>query len=270
MPGLRARRALLTRLAPRPPSAPLALLAVVSLLVNAACAGDDAADARRSDEAVGGAEPGPGAEAAADRGVLEPGGARRVMGEFLVGPDRRDFLPCEGGADYWVDGPALADLMTLFDDLTLGVEPYESIFVDLTAHVDPPPGSGSGASLAGTVLAMEVHRASFEGTCRSTDADITAVGRGNEPFWQLRSTRDGVRFETPEGGWDWNAEPLRPSPEGWVLTGATHLGAPFTLTLALGGCRDTMADAWFHLSSALDVDGRLYEGCGWLGPAADG
>jgi uncharacterized membrane protein len=249
----------------------LAPLVLASLVASAACGEQDTADGPPPEAAPGGAAVGTdagAADGAGERGLLEPGGARRITGEFLVGPDRRDFLPCEGGSDYWVDGPALTDLMTLVEELTLGIEPYESIFVDLTAHVDPPPSSGPGASLAGTVLAMEVHRASFEGSCRSTDADIAAVGRGNEPFWQLRATRDGVRFETPEGGWDWSAEPLRPSPEGWVLTGTTHLGAPFTLTLEMGGCRDTMADAWYHLSSALNVDGRLYEGCGWLGPAA--
>lgn len=235
-----------------------------ALLVLAACGGGE------PDEA----EPAPGAEppaaASTAQGLLPADGVHRVTGEFLVGTDRRDFLPCEGGAEYWVDGPALPDLMAIFQELTPGIEPYEAVFVDVLADMDPPPASGPGASLAGTVLVLELRRAAFEGaSCRSADSAVVAEARGNEPFWRLEALADGVRFETPEGGWDWEALPLAPSPEGWTLQGTTHLGESFTLTLELGGCQDSMSGAWFHLGSVLAVGDRRYEGCGWLGPAAE-
>jgi uncharacterized membrane protein len=124
--------------------------------------------------------------------------------------------------------------------------------------------------LAGTVLVLEIRRAAWEGAaCRSVDATVVAAARGNEPFWSLEATPGGVRFETPEGGWDWSWDSLDPSPEGWTARGTSHLGEPFTLTLELGGCRDSMSGAWFHLASTLEVGGRRFEGCGWLGPAGE-
>jgi putative lipoprotein len=235
--------------------------------------------------ACGGADregPASGDGAAAD--TLSPGtpsgpaglltganGPVRVAGHMVFGRDRRDFQPCQGGAEYWVDGPALPDLLELHDALTPGVEPFEAVFVDVLAEVDEPPATGAGTALAGTLDVLEVRRVAWEGgSCDATAPDLVVEARGNEPFWVLEVREGGVGFATPEGEWTWQAAgPPARSPEGWRASGTTDAGEPYALTLALGGCQDSMSGAWSHLSATLVAGGREWTGCAWLGPAGE-
>jgi putative lipoprotein len=194
----------------------------------------------------------------------------RITGHVLIGTDRRDFQACAGGPEYWVDGPALPDLFELHEQITPGVEPYEAIFVDVLAEGRPAPASGAGAGLAGTIDVLEVRRAAFEGFgCRETEAGVVAAAGGNEPFWALQVRESGVTFSTPEGERSWSGAAPARSPEGWRIGGTTDAGTPFTLTLEVGGCSDSMSGAWSHLSAVLVAAEQRWEGCGWLGPAGE-
>lgn len=227
--------------------------------------------------ACGGAEPGAEAGGAADEasqagappaagaGALEPG-IQRVTGFVVIGQDRRDFQPCVGGGEYWLDGPALPEILDLHANLTPGMEPLESIFVDLLAAPGSPPESGPGAGLAGRLDALEVRRAAFEGWgCREVDRSLVVEARGNEPFWRLEVTEAASIFATPDGERAFTAGDPEPSPEGWRLTGTTDLGEPFTLVLDLTGCVDSMSGAWSHVTARLELPGQVLEGCGVLG-----
>ncbi len=205
------------------------------------------------------------AEFPAAAGALEPG-IQRVTGFVAIGQERRDFVPCAGGEPYWLDGPALPEILELHAVLTPGMEPVESIFLDLLAAPGSPPASGPGAGLAGRLDALEVRRAAFEGWgCREVDQTLVAEARGNEPFWRLEVTEAGATFATPEGERPFEAARPEPSPEGWRLTGTTDAGEPFTLVLDLTGCVDSMSGAWSHVTARLELPDRVLEGCGVLG-----
>lgn len=198
-------------------------------------------------------------------GALEPG-IQRVTGFVVIGQDRRDFRPCAGGGDYWLDGPALPEILELHANLAPGMEPLEAMFVDLLAAPGSAPDAGPGAGLAGRLDALEVRRAAFEGwACRDVDATLVVEARGNEPFWRLEVTEAGAVFSTPEAERSFESGRPEPSPEGWRLTGTTDAGEPFTLVLDLSGCVDSMSGAWSHVSARLELPSGALEGCGVLG-----
>jgi uncharacterized membrane protein len=203
---------------------------------------------------------------------LASGDIVRVTGVAVIGQDRRDFQACAGGPEYWLDGPAVQELMELHEQLTPGQEPFESVFVDMLAAGGPPPGTGPGASLAGTVDVLELRRVAYLGwSCDEDDDDLVAEASGNEPFWHLEVRGGSAVLTTPEGSpRTFSTQGLRPSPEGWMIEGASDAGQTLTLTLAIGGCQDSMSGNWTHLQATLALDDERLQGCGFLGPAGEG
>lgn len=78
----------------------------------------------------------------------------RHLGLFVAG-DFIEFEACSG-EPYSIDGPVLADLVSMRDQLVPGLEPLEAVFVDLLGTISDP---ASGPALD----AIEMRRVAYEG-----------------------------------------------------------------------------------------------------------
>jgi uncharacterized membrane protein len=83
---------------------------------------------------------------------------------------------------------------------------------------------------------------------------------GNEPFWSVIMTEDGLTVRMP-------AEPPRVVPFTTQL-GPVFLGDGLRVAFTPGLCADTMVDTMFGWSVTLEVDNRTLTGCGFEGMAA--
>jgi putative lipoprotein len=194
----------------------------------------------------------------------------RVAGSLLVGENTQEFQPCAGGPAYWLDGPLTPDVLELHAELVPGVEPFESIFLDVVADLGPPPAVGPGTSYEGSILVQRLRRAAFEGWgCDDMTADLVVEASGTEPFWQLRITETEAVFQTPDTRVVLDMGELQSDFEGFIVQGTDpELGNVF-LYLTEMVCRNAMSGALTHLGARLERGGRTLEGCGFLGPVGD-
>lgn len=235
--------------------------ALIPALILAACGGDGAPDAGA-----------PGADAlGVDAPVsVETRSAVRIAGILMVGENTAEFRPCEGGEPLWLDGPLTADLVSLHDELTPGVEPFEGIFLDVVADIDPPPASGPGTAYSGALIVELLRRAAFEGwNCGDVDPAVVVSAAGTEPFWRLQVREDGAEFATPEGTRALEMQPLEMDAEGWVLQGTDPQTGNVFVSLTERPCRNAMSGAYSHLAVEIQLGGEVLRGCGWLGAVAD-
>ena len=229
-------------------------------LVSGSCAGDSVPQ----DEAEG---PGAAAPAEAEAPVLS---RVRITGGLLVGENIQEFQPCAGGPAYWLDGPLTPDVLELHAELAPGVEPFETIFLDVVADLGPPPAVGPGTTYEGSVLVQRLRRAAFEGWgCDDMAADLVVEASGTEPFWQLRITEADAVFTTPESSVALDMGELRSDFEGFLAQGSDPEVGNVFLTLTEVVCRNAMSGALTHLTARLERGGRVYEGCAFLGPSGD-
>jgi len=141
-------------------------------------------------------------------------------------------------------------------------------------------GYGDGRVRAAVVLdgprLVEVRYAMPESgaDCREFLPDGDAVGRGNEPFWNLLVRGGDAVWTTPEnlegtafgdGVWSrpdsstWRFEARRDGVDGVEYV---------TLTLIEEVCRDTMAGGRFPFTATAEIGGERFEGCGLEGRGA--
>lgn len=196
--------------------------------------------------------------------------AVRMAGVLMLGENSSEFLPCGDGPELWLDGPLSLDLIELHDEMTPGVEPFEGIFIDVVADIDPPPATGPGRVYPGSLIVEFLRRAAFEGwNCGDVGDDVWFAADGTEPFWSLEVTEAGAVFTTPDGGARALAlGEIRMEEEGWVVPGADPESG-VEVRLIDAPCRNAMSGAFSHLMAQVTIGDVVHEGCGWFGPAAD-
>lgn len=235
-------------------------VALLALSFLAACGGEAGEDA--PDLNSGAAE--------ATQPMVELQEAVRVGGVLMVGENSAEFLPCAEGPELWLDGPLSLDLLELHDEMTPGVEPFEGIFIDVVADIDPPPATGPGRDYPGSLIVEFLRRAAFEGwNCGDIRPDVEYAAAGTEPFWSLDVTADGAIFTTPDGGArTLDLGEVEMDEEGWVVSG-TDAGAAVEVRLVDAPCRNAMSGAFSHLTAEVSIGDSTLQGCGWFGVAAD-
>ena len=207
--------------------------------------------------ACGGSE---NAESAAEAPV-EP---VRHLGLFVAG-DYVEFEACSG-LDYAIDGPVLADLVAMRDQLVPGLEPLEAVFVDLLGTINE---TNTGAALD----AIEMRRVAYEGGgCSRDDSGIFFRGLGNEPFWSVAIAEDGLSWTTPEGTTRYAHSGLRDGPRGeWIFDALdAEDRTVLTATITPEPCVDQMSGSWYHLTMRVDRGADAFRGCAYLGPEMEG
>jgi heat shock protein HslJ len=97
----------------------------------------------------------------------------------------------------------------------------------------------------------------------SIAAEETFRARGNEPFWSVEKTADGIVFRPMEG----EAVTVAPVPAprrdgGTEIFEATAGGKPFALAIADTVCTDTMSGMPFPKSVTVAIGADTFTGCG--------
>jgi len=122
------------------------------------------------------------------------------------------------------------------------------------------PFRGVGADYPGRfVVESLIHAApATEGFgCREDLSGVAFLASGQEPFWRLRVTGDGILFSTPEIP-ETAFTLVTPTPitGGWVYeAGAIELEPPsIRIRLARGRCTDSMVGSLYTWTAS--VDGR--------------
>ncbi|MEK9505370.1 COG3650 family protein [Gaopeijia maritima] len=235
-------------------------LTLLTTTLLAACGGDSGS---ADSEAVPGETP-------VAQPTVELRQAVRIAGVLMVGENSAEFLPCDQGPELWLDGPLSLDLLELHDEMTPGVEPFEGIFIDVVADIDPPPATGPGTGYPGALIVEFLRRAAFEGwNCGDVRPELEWAAAGTEPFWSLDVTADGAVFTTPDGGARTvELGEVRMDEQGWVVEGTDGAGA-VEVRLVDSPCRNAMSGAFSHLTAEISIGGSTLQGCGWFGIAAD-
>ena len=133
----------------------------------------------------------------------------------------------------------------------------------------PAPASGFGAHYDQQLSVTAVQQATTEGPgCTEEVGDIDFIAFGNEPFWQVRISPEGIVY-SKAGGADWSfpyKEPMA-SQTKRVYWGASEDGSGHRIQVAIEEkpCRDTMADAQYSFTATVMIDDRELSGCARIG-----
>ncbi len=200
----------------------------------------------------------------ADPAAEAPNEPVRHLGLFVAG-DYIEFEACSGDA-YSIDGPVLADLVSMRDQLVPGLEPLEAVFVDLL-------GTISDATSGPALDAIEMRRVAYEGGgCSRDDAGIFFRGLGNEPFWSVAIAEDGLSWTTPQGTTRYVHGGLLDGPQGeWIFDALdAEDQTVLTATITPEPCVDQMSGSWYHLTMRVDRGAEAFRGCAYRGPETEG
>lgn len=227
-------------------------------IVLAGCAPTDSADGDGSEEAL----PSVSTEITASNSLMR--------GFLVLGPEVRSIKPCDEDAELWVI--PTAEVEEVYESLS--GEAYDAIFIEADAVVGPAPASGFGADYSGLVTIRSLRRAepSSEGFgCEESVDAFEFRATGQEPFWHLRVTPDGLLLSTPLiPSTVFEATPASMAAGGWEYTSESSGPEALAITAIFreGRCSDTMTGAVFSWTAELDIGGEQLRGCAWEGALA--
>lgn len=200
---------------------------------------------------------------------VEPAG--QVVSGFAVhGHEVRAFRPCDTDEEVWAVDPS-GLLWELHGDLALHREPYEEVFAIVEGYMGPAPEEGFGAEYAATLEIAGVLYMAREGMrCNVDLSSFRYRAFGNEPFWSVRVSGDGIVLKTPASDdlvWpDFTAREV----DGGALLTADGTAGPLELHVTAEPCRDSMSGAYYAYSARLRLGGKEFTGCVLKGSAPPG
>jgi putative lipoprotein len=182
-----------------------------------------------------------------------PAAPMRLRGAAVMGKDGYGITPCGDAVQKIVtfDGGAQTYMDEFFKN---GAKEF---FVDGWATVDAD----------GTAHFTTIERADVQGTCDEKDLSMSLFrARGNEPFWNVDVTPQGVTLQRPDQP-DLKADfaPLEKTADG----GRKFASEAFTLTLTPGFCHDGMSEATYGWNATVTAGADTLKGCGFAGLVAE-
>ncbi len=187
-------------------------------------------------------------------------------GHVVFGHEVRRLRPCGTEDALWTTD-ASGVLWTLHQELAPRGEPYGEVFAVVSGSLGPPRAEGFGADYAGELVVREILYVTLEGFDCETDWDTFSYrAYGNEPFWTVEVSRDGIRLTRPGNHpQTWSRVQEHRSEAVIRYTGFVDADVPAELTLEHAPCRDTMSGAFFGLSATLRLGSEAWTGCALLG-----
>ena len=86
---------------------------------------------------------------------------------------------------------------------------------------------------------------------------------GNEPFWSVTISQEGLRFDSPEDSAGVRFPAVQPVASGDTLHWASRSDrGSINVRIWPGSCSDGMSDNQWSLSSAVRLNETTYAGCG--------
>jgi putative lipoprotein len=196
-----------------------------------------------------------------------------MVGIVAVGEGVTELQPCDGSAPVALQGPALANLVSIAERISMDTGPVATIFADLVVQ----PRTGADADIPGgygrLVDVMGVRRAAYEGFgCDGPlPSEVLLIAWGNEPFWRVEMRSDSLAelIRPEEGTQPITVGSLQQDFEGIVFTGTMEGAGTVFMELTTGTCQDGMSGALTHANAEFTVGGRRLRGCAWFGTAVD-
>jgi uncharacterized membrane protein len=220
---------------------------------------------------------GPGAVAAQGAGAKQPAAADSVpvhstgRGVLVLAADRRVLRPCGGEREFWVNDATGGDLERVYDQLAGGTG--KPLFVDVRGMLEPAPKNGAGAAYERALKVVEVRRADPAGPgCRENLRFFELRAWGEDPFWRLDITRNGMTFSS-YGAPTSVAFPYVPARRsgGETRYAAVRDGAArheIELVVRPGRCTDPRTGALTWLRVEGKLNDRALTGCAYEGERA--
>lgn len=91
------------------------------------------------------------------------------------------------------------------------------------------------------------------------------IARGNEPFWAITVTREGLRFQEPDRPEGVVGDYVSPVREGarrvWRTTLRDSVRVPLELAIEEKPCSDGMSDRTYAFAAVAKIGGRVFQGC---------
>ena len=186
-------------------------------------------------------------------------------GVVTAAGDHAIFRACDDKADLWLvdeaDG-ALTQLLTEEDASSLYVETY--------GERSPVPDTLPAArGQAGVFVMEQLLYAGVAGQmrgCEQPAADYIVAARGNEPFWSVNVTRNGMVWKQPHAPEGVAFGELQAEDaEGTVSYRASAQDLKLQLEIDATSCRDSMSGEFFAFSARATLDGKEFKGCARVG-----
>jgi uncharacterized membrane protein/heat shock protein HslJ len=172
--------------------------------------------------------------------------------------------------EYWVLDRTGGELWDIYRELTH--EPYQPLYTELRGHLGPSPTTGFGAEYEKQLTVLELRRAARETRgCEENLEGIEFRASGNEPFWNVTISRNGIMFS--ELGKPKIIFPFAPptlSGNRSIYSSRAVQPAPLGIEIIIDErrCMDSMSGEHFSFTVQVSLDGRKYLGCareGWPG-----
>jgi uncharacterized membrane protein len=226
-----------------------ALLAASIALVLAAC-GD-----RNADQAAA-----PATKPTAAPVAPPPPPPSRFRGTALMGKDGYGFTLCGDTAQQVAS--FTPDAQKALDAFLAGKE-LKEFFVDGWGSTD--------ANGRPNFTGFERLAPLEQGNCDEKDLSNSLFrARGNEPFWSVDVTPQGVKFERPDQPTvTFEYQPLEKAADGGRRFAAENSDGKLTLTLTPGACSDGMSDVAYGWNATASFGDQMLKGCGFAGLVAE-
>ena len=119
-----------------------------------------------------------------------------------VGLETRTFKICGAEAGVWVEDRSGDNLWRTYRELS--GYPGRPVFMVVRGDLGPAPASSFGSHYDQQLTVTAVQQASSEGPgCTEEVGNIDFIAFGNEPFWRVKISPDGIVY-SKAGGADWS------------------------------------------------------------------
>lgn len=174
------------------------------------------------------------------------------------------FQSCDDKIPLWVidesDG-AVTELLT--EDATAA---YVEVYGERAPVPDDVPAARGQAGVFILEQLLYAGVSGETGGCDKPAPDYIVAARGNEPFWALQVTNDGMIWKQPKAPQEIKLGELQSQDaEGTVSYRATATGHKVELLIDSQACRDSMSGEYFAFAARATLDGKEFKGCAHVG-----
>lgn len=136
-------------------------------------------------------------------------------------------------------------------------EPYQPLYAEVYGYFEPAT-AGFASAYSANFVTTGLNMLTAENPMRCQQPPRTAIAQGNEPFWSVQKTAQGVQINRP--GQDPEDIRVISTTQNTQLT--RYLWTNGSLTLRNQPCSDSMSDTVYPYSAMLLLDGKQLIGCG--------
>jgi len=198
-----------------------------------------------------------------------------LRGHTVPGHEVPSFRPCDSTNPLRVIDLTGVLTQQLRVEFARVGEPYREIFAVVEGTPVPAPTEGTGADYSGALEVEAVLYAGVEGPgCDFAWDTFHLRARGNEPFWMVEVSDDGMRFMRPDGPERaWSIVERTETPDGLVFRPRRRPTSPPPAAVDLGTelvvrrqpCRDSMSGAYFGAAAEFRFGDEIFVGCTLVG-----